>query len=81
MADIFALSPGLADHAEVIDYRAREGQKLYEMVTKPLKDEFNLNHGSLYGFLEQLASQVRTSRWTDINQIPPNLNNIDVCCR
>ena len=33
---MFALSPGLADHADVINYRTREGQKLNEMATKPL---------------------------------------------
>ena len=78
MANIFALAPGLADHADVINYRTREGQKLYEMATKPLKDEFNLDHGSLYGFLEQLSDRVRSSGWTDINHIPPDLNDIDV---
>ena len=71
---------GLADHADVINYRtSREGQKFYKMVTRPLKDEFNLlDHGSFYGFLEQLANRVRTSSWTDINQIPSNLNDINV---
>ena len=78
MENIFALSPGLADHANVINYRTREGQKLYKVATKPLKDEFNLDHGSLYRFLEQLADRVRSSGWTDINLIPPDLNNVDV---
>ena len=45
---------------------------------KPLKNKFNLDHGSLYGFLEQLADRVRSSGWTDINQIPPDLKDIDV---
>ena len=78
MANIFALSPGLADHTDVINYRTREGQKLYEMSIKSLKDEFNLDHGSLYGFLEQLNDRVRTSGWTEITLVPPDLNHIDV---
>ena len=48
------------------------------MATKPLKDKFNLDHGSLYGFLKQLSDRVRSSGWTDINQIPPDLNDVDV---
>ena len=78
MANIFASSPGLADHADIINYQTREGQKLYEMATKPLKNEFNPYHVSLYGFLEQLADRDRSSGWTDINLIPPDLNNVDV---
>ena len=32
----------------------------------------------LYGFLEQLANRVSTSSWMDVNQISPDLNDIDV---
>jgi hypothetical protein len=76
MADNFALSPGLVDHADIINYRTREGQKLYEMAIKSLKDEYNLDHGGLQGFLEQLGDRAKTSGWTDISHIPPDINNI-----
>ena len=70
MAKIFTFTPGLAGHADAINYQTREDQKLYEMATKPLKDEFNLDHVgvSRYGFLERLTGRVRTSSgWTEIN--------------
>jgi hypothetical protein len=74
----FALAPGLVQHADIIDYSTREGQKLFEMATKSLKDDFALGHKGLSGFLEQLAGRARTSGWNDILQIPPDLlNNID----
>jgi hypothetical protein len=73
----FALAPGLVQHADIIDYSTREGQKPFEMAMESLKDDFALDHKGLSGFLEQLAGQARTSGWSDIIQIPPDLNNID----
>ena len=73
----FALAPGLVQHASIINYATREGQKLFELSTKPLKDDFNLDHPGLSGFLEQLGSRARTSGWNEILQIPPDLNDIN----
>jgi hypothetical protein len=78
MADVpFALAPGLVDHAAIINYSTRQGQRLYEMAVAPLKDEFDLDHASLSGFLEQLGTRASTSGWTDIISIPPDLNDIN----
>jgi hypothetical protein len=77
MAEHFALAPGLIDHADVVNYGTREGQKLFEMATKPIKDEFNLDHAGLFGFLEQISDRAKTSGWNEILRIPPDLNDID----
>jgi hypothetical protein len=73
----FALAPGLVEHATIINYSTRQGQKLYEMTVEPLKDEFDLEHASLSGFLEQLGSRASTSGWADILSIPPDINDIN----
>ena len=78
MVDIFDLSSGSAGHSGVINYQTSPGRfRSITMSIKSLKEEVNLDHGSLNSFVKQLADRVRTSGWTDIAQIPPDLNDID----
>jgi hypothetical protein len=78
MADIpFVLAPGLINHANVIDYSTREGQKLWDMAIQPLKDEFALDHTSLPAFLGQLVDRAKTSGWVDILAIPPDITDVN----
>ena len=69
----FALAPGLIKQADIINYSTREGQKVFDIATKPLHDEFALDHTSLHGFLEQLRARAMITGWNDILLIPTDL--------
>ena len=71
----FALARGLINHAEITDCSTREGLKLFEMAIKSLNGKFALDHRSLSGFLEQLGDRAMIMGWTDILEIPPDLND------
>jgi len=77
MANIFALSPGVVHHAQIINYSTRQGQRLFEMATKPLNHHFALDHKSLQVFLEQLGHRATVMGWGNIIEVPPDLNNIN----
>ena len=80
MADIFALAPGLANHADVINYSeywTREGQKFYKMATKPLYQERVQPRPWESLWIPRTARQSSQDFRLDGYQPPPDLNDID----
>jgi hypothetical protein len=73
----FALSPGVMHHAQIINYSTREGQRLFEVATKPLNHYFALDHKWLQAFLEQLGYQAKIMGWRHIIDLSPDFNNIN----
>ena len=77
----FALNPMKAMGGDIINYKSKEGKKLWEEATKPLSDEgFDCVPEDLFVFLKTLEERAFMQDWehnqTGIIQIPLQIDSM-----
>ncbi len=76
-APVFALAPALHGAEDFLDFSTSDGIKLYKAMRAPLSQKFDCSSKDLKVFLSAMGDKVEEFGWTNLVEIPQDLEDED----